>query len=81
MHLLWKVTALALLAAFLILAGLFVFLAWYVAVAAAAAVYTVSALSRPAERRRFTGSSLLATTTALAVADASLGILLWVMTR
>jgi hypothetical protein len=74
-HLLWKVTAFALFVVFLILAGLFVYLAWYVAVAAVATVYTVNALSRPADRRRLTGSSLLATTSALAVADAGLGIL------
>lgn len=68
-------------AAFLLLAGALFLYAWYVSIAAGAAVYAVNAMNRGTDGRRFTGRAFVPTMVALAIADALLVTVAWVWFR
>ena len=73
--------AVGLLALFVLLVMLSLYLFWPVALVAVVAVYAVNAVSRSPRGPRLGGRAWRATVCALVAADASLGLLIWVMTR
>ena len=70
-----------LLALFALLVMLSLYLFWPVALVATVAVYAVNAVSRSPGGPRLGERAWRATVCALAAADVSLGLLMWVMTR